>query len=86
MMPPLPISGTAVPVPLSAVPPGRDVRLVRVGAGRGLIARLTAMGLAPGIKLRVLNNSGAGPFVVAVHNTRIVLGRGVAHRMLVTLI
>lgn len=73
-------------VPLSMVLPGKQVRLARVGAGRGLVARLTAMGLVPGVTLRVVNNTGVGPFVAAVHNSRIVLGRGVVHRIYVTLL
>jgi Fe2+ transport system protein FeoA len=41
------------------------------------------MGLRPGAEVRVVNNRGAGPFVVAVEGTRIVLGRGMAHKVYV---
>ncbi|HUW99380.1 MAG TPA: FeoA family protein [Phycisphaerae bacterium] len=70
-------------VPLSALPDGARARLVRVEAGHGLRARLTAMGLAPGAEVQVVANRGGGPFVVAVHGTRIVLGRGMAHKVYV---
>jgi Fe2+ transport system protein FeoA len=42
------------------------------------------MGLCPGVEVQVITNGGAGPFVVAVHGTRIVLGRGMAHKVYVT--
>lgn len=69
---------------LSNVPPGADARLVRVDGGRGLVARLAAMGLVPGVAFRVLTNAGRGPFVILVRGSRIVLGRGVAQRIHVT--
>ena len=68
---------------LSTLPPNAEVKLVRINAGRGLVARLAAMGLVPGVMLRVLNNAGQGPFVLAVRSSRIMLGRGVAHRVVV---
>ena len=68
---------------LSTVPSDAEVELVRIDAGRGLVARLAAMGLVPGVTLRVLNNAGRGPFVLAVRSGRIVLGRGVARKVMV---
>jgi Fe2+ transport system protein FeoA len=58
------------------VPDGETVRLVGVEAGHGLRARLAAMGLVPGAKLRMMRNSGHGPAVVEVKDTRLALGRG----------
>lgn len=71
------------PLPLSMVGSGRDVRLVAVLAGRGLAQRLADMGLVPGVELRVVNNAAAGPLVVLVKGSRLVLGRGMAHKILV---
>ena len=73
-------SGSVV---LSSLADGARARLVRVEAGHGLRSRLTAMGLRLGVEVRVVNNRGAGPFVVAVYGTRIVLGRGMAHKVYV---
>lgn len=75
---------SAVPmVPLAGVPTGQQVRLMDVRAGHDLRARLAGMGLLPGMKLTVVRNNGGGPLVVLVHNTRLALGRGMVHRMLV---
>jgi len=70
-------------VALSSLPPGATARLASVNAGAGLRARLVAMGLRPGIPVTVVHNRGRGPFVVAVHGTRIMLGRGMADKVLV---
>lgn len=70
-------------VPLSSLADGMGGRLASVEAGRGLRARLVAMGLSPGVEVKVVNNRGGGPFVVAVMGTRIVLGRGMAHKVFV---
>jgi len=71
-------------MPLVAARSGQQVRLVDVQAGHDLRARLAAMGLMPGMKLTVVRNSGGGPLVVMAHNTRLALGRGMVHRMLVS--
>ncbi len=64
--------------PLSSVPVGETVRLVSVDAGAGLRSRLAAMGLVPGVEVRMMRNSGHGPAVVEVKGTRLALGRGMA--------
>lgn len=68
---------------LAMVENGRRVRLLAVEAGRGLQARLAAMGLVPGVEIEVLRNLAHGPFVIAVKGSRVVLGRGMAHKILV---
>jgi len=66
---------------LSSVPRGDCVRLVGIDTGLGFRSRLAAMGLVPGVAVRVLRNSGHGPAVVEVKGTRLALGRGVASKM-----
>ena len=67
--------------PLTMVKSGEKVTLVKVTAGRGLVGRLTAMGLVPGVELSVVNDSGRGPFIIAIKDTKIMLGHGMAHRI-----
>jgi len=59
------------------------VKLVSIDAGRGLKSRLTAMGLVPNVEITVLNNSHPGPFVISVKDSRMILGRGMAHKIMV---
>lgn len=69
--------------PLSVVRTGERVRLVRVNAGRGLNGRLAAMGFVPDVGITVVSNNHPGPFVVIVKEARMMLGRGVAHKIMV---
>jgi Fe2+ transport system protein FeoA len=71
------------PKPLSAVKAGQTVKLVSVNAGRGLNSRLVSMGLIPNVEITVVNNDHPGPFVISVRNSRMMLGRGVAHKIIV---
>lgn len=57
------------------------MRLVGVNAGRGLQGRLAAMGLVPGVELEVVRSSFRGPFIVSVRGSRVILGRGMAHKI-----
>ena len=73
-----------VAVSLASLADGALGRFVRAQATTAVRTRLVAMGLRPGTEVRVVHNGGRGPFVVAVEGARIVLGRGIAHRVLVT--
>jgi len=69
--------------PLSKVRAGETVKLVGIEAGRGLNSRLASMGLVPNVKITVINNSKPGPFVISVKNSKMMLGRGMAHKIMV---
>jgi len=68
-------------MPLSIVPAGRSVVLRRVNAGCGLVTRLTAMGLMPGVGVHIHRNDRNGPVVLGVGGSRVMLGRGMADKM-----
>ncbi|MBN2467678.1 MAG: FeoA domain-containing protein [Deltaproteobacteria bacterium] len=70
-------------MPLTIVQAGRRVRFVAVDAGHGLQGRLVSMGLVPGVEIEVLRNSPHGPFLIAVKGSRIMLGRGMARKIVV---
>ncbi len=70
--------------PLTEAPIGKPVRLVSINGGKKLNHRLVEMGLTPGVKIRILQNSG-GPLLLAISDSRIALGRGMAHKINVTL-
>ena len=71
------------PRPLSIVPAGEKVRLVSINAGQGLNSRLASMGLSPNVEITVVNNSHPGPFVISVRGSKMMLGRGMAHKIMV---
>jgi ferrous iron transport protein A len=69
-------------MPLAMVRPGEQVILVTVNAGRGLTRRLADMGLYPGVSLRVIQ-SHPGPFLLQLGASKLALGHGIAHKILV---
>lgn len=68
---------------LSAVKPGETVLVKNIVAGKGLRRRLLAMGIIPGQQVRVLLNDRSGPVVVSVKGVRVMLGRGMAGKIMV---
>ena len=71
-------------MPLSMLSIGEEAELVDVRGGRGLRKRLSALGLNPGMKVTVVQNTMRGPIVLGVMDSRIALGRGMAHKILVS--
>jgi len=69
--------------PLSMVKAGETVKLASIKAGRGLNSRLASMGLVPNVEIKVVSNSRPGPFVISVKNSKMMLGRGMAHKIMV---
>ena len=59
------------------------VQFLKVDAGRGLKARLAAMGLLAGVEFKVINNGHPGPLVIDLKGSRIILGRGMAGKIIV---
>ena len=68
-------------MPLTMIDEGGTAVLRSIEGGRQLKGRLAALGLLPGAELEVIQNSGNGPFVIAVKGSRIVIGRGMAAKI-----
>jgi len=69
--------------PLSLAPAGEPLTIIDVCAGQQLRRRLADLGLMPGAVVEVVRSLGHGPVILAVHNTRLALGRGASHKVLV---
>ena len=61
---------------LSAAPNGQRLRISGIRSGKGLRARLSAMGIMIGAEIEVIGNTGHGPCIVSVMGSRVMLGRG----------
>jgi len=70
-------------MPLSMVRTGETVKLASINAGQGLNMRLASMGLVPDVEITVVNNAHPGPFVISVKDSKMMLGRGMAHKIMV---
>ena len=70
-------------IPLSMVSQGDQVYIVSINAGWGLQRRLADMGLTSGLKVRVIRSQRHGAVVLDVRGSRLALGRGLAHKIMV---
>jgi len=77
-------SETETILPLTDIRQGGTVRIVSIDAGHGLKNRLTAMGLLTNTTVYVVRNDGAGRIIAGVKNSKIILGRGMAHKIFVS--
>lgn len=68
---------------LSMIDPGKEVTLIDINGGRGIRSKLYSMGLVPGVTLKILNRSGSGPVMIAVKDSRLAIGRGMAEKIIV---
>jgi ferrous iron transport protein A len=69
-------------LPLSMASVGQALCLKHIGAGRKLTHRLMELGLTPGVKFTIVQDSG-GPLLLSVRDSRVALGRGMAHKLMV---
>lgn len=69
--------------PLDEIPAGKSVSIVSVEAGQDLKNRLASMGLLVNEKIRVVRNDRAGQIIVQVKHSKVILGRGMSHKVTV---
>jgi len=70
-------------MPLMMLQPGRRARVIQVQGGRGLTRRLASMGILPGVVVSLVRGGPGGPAIVDVQGSRFIIGRGMAHRVMV---
>ena len=68
-----------VPIPLEQARLGQEVVLADVQAPPALQHRLAEMGLRAGVRLTVPGGGRGGPLILAIGDTRLVLGQGLGH-------
>lgn len=73
-------------LPLAMIAEGENVQLVNIIGGRVLRKRLADLGLNPGMSLKVIQVDPQGPMILAVKDSRIAMGRGMAQKVMVELI
>jgi len=69
--------------PLSMVRAGETVKIAKIEAGRSLNSRLASMGLVPNVQITIVKNAHPGPFVISIKDSKMMLGRGMAHKIMV---
>ena len=69
--------------PLSLAPAGEPLTVVDVRAGKRLRQRLADLGLKPGVVVEVVPGIGHGPVILSIGDTRVALGKGASHKVIV---
>ena len=72
-------------IPLTAVSSGRSAVLSHIRAGKELLSQLCAMGLIPGTTVDMRRNDYKGPVIISVGGGRLMLGRGMAGKVAVSI-
>ena len=75
---------TSSAMPLAMAIPGLKVRIISLAGGRSLQERLISMGLNVGSEINVIKKGMPGPFLIATGETRLAIGAGMAHKIMVS--
>lgn len=78
------VSKRAPLMPLAMAKPGEMVVIKEIAGGPISRTRMRSMGLRPGDAVEVISNDGQGRLIVGRDCTRLALGRGVAHKIMVS--
>ena len=63
---------------------GQQATVAEVQGGRGMVEKLTAMGIRPGKRItRFCSMFLRGPITIRIDNVQVSLGRGIADKILV---
>lgn len=60
---------------------GQRATVLSLSGGHGFLGRMAALGFTPGAEVEIIRNSGHGPLIVSLLDTRIALGRGQAQQV-----
>ncbi|MTI67690.1 MAG: ferrous iron transport protein A [Firmicutes bacterium] len=70
-------------MPLAMTKSGDNVVLKDISWGHRLKKRLQDMGLTPGVEIKVVSGNNRGAVIVSLRGSKLVLGRGMAQKILV---
>lgn len=68
---------------LSMVQPDEEVEVLAIRGGYSVQQRLEAMGFVPGSSLKMVANQMDGPAIIKIKDSRVALGRGLMHHIMV---
>ncbi len=71
-------------LPLTMIEKGEKVRITSLLCGRGLRHRLGDISLYEGAIVEVIKNDATGPIILKVLDSRVVVGRGQANKIMVS--
>ena len=69
--------------PLSLMHKSQKLTIVEIHGGHGFVYRMKEMGFIPGVKIELLSSGHPGPVIVKIKGSKIAIGHGVAHKIMV---
>lgn len=73
-------------IPLALIRDGERVKVLKISGGRGLVRRMTDLGLRPGAEIEIISASRNGSFIIRLGEQRLGVGFGVAKKIFVDLV
>lgn len=70
-------------LPLNMTKNGNTVRVVAVSGGRMARKKLMDLGIIPGERLKILRNDSAGPMLIGLYDSKVVVGSGLSQKVTV---
>lgn len=70
---------------LSNINPGCYAEITGINGGANVRDKVLSMGLLPGKTVQVVSKQNRGPVIIKINDTRLVLGRGMSEKILVSL-
>ena len=68
---------------LSMIQTGEKVEVIGIRGGFSVQQRLESMGFVPGSAIQMVSNQVDGPAIIKVKESRVALGRGLMHHIMV---
>ncbi len=68
---------------LNDVADGETVVITRIEGGRNARKKLMDLGIIPGVAVTIIRRAGGNPMLISVMGRQVVLGRGMAQKVLV---
>jgi ferrous iron transport protein A len=75
-----------MPISLDRMVKGSRARVVSIAGGRGVMMKLSAQGIAPGMIVEKVGHLRGGPVVIRVGRSQVAVGLGLARRVLVEVV
>ena len=73
-------------MPLIMAKPGETVIVREMTGCRHKQTRLASMGLRPGDRVEIIENTVGGRVILGLQNARLAIGRGMANKIMVSLV
>ncbi len=70
-------------MPLALASAGEKIYIVKFASGRGMCQRLSSMGLNVGSEIEIIKKGFQGPLLIEAGDTRLAIGAGMAHKIIV---